>query len=329
MKIAIIGGGWLGCHIANKFKDVCSIKLFEKDNIFGGSSFYNQNRLHAGFHYSRNSSTRTLCQNTFKLFRQDYDSIISDINKNYYVVPNHKSLLDFNTFKRIFEYEGIPFNEAKIDVLNDIEGSIIVDEKYIDPNKARQYFEHRLSDIIVKHNVLEEELNTLTKQNDLVINVTNNVVKPIYDHYYELSLTLVYIRDIEKHFGAITMVDGPLFSIYPYGGKNYTVTDVEYTPLYKSDNLQDIYRYKSQLVDKDVTEIKLKMEQKIKHYYTEFNKHFRYKGYYTSIKVKNPSQSADRSPTIVQDKNLISCVTGKIQGIYTLENYIQNEITNR
>lgn len=329
MKIAIVGGGWLGCHIANKFRDVCSIKLFEKDSMFGGSSFYNQNRLHAGFHYSRNSSTRALCQNTFKLFMQDYGNIVSDVYKNYYVVPKYKSLLDFNTFKGIFEYEGISFSEAEIDVLADIEGSIIVDEKYIDPNKAKQYFEHRLSDIVIKHKVLNHELDTLTKQNDIVINVTNNAVKPIHNHYYELSLTLLYTRDIQKDFGAITMVDGPLFSIYPYSGKDYTVTDVEYTPLHTSDNLQDVYVYNSQLIDRDVTEVKSKIEQKIKHYYTEFDKHFRYKGYYTSIKVKNLSQSADRSPTIVRDKNLISCVTGKIQGIYTLENYIQNEIISR
>jgi hypothetical protein len=182
---------------------------------------------------------------------------------------------------------------------------------------------------VIKHKVSDEELYTLRKQNDLVINVTNNLVKPISDHYYELSITLLYTREVEKDFGAITMVDGPLFSIYPYSGKDYTVTDVEHTPLHISDNVEDINKYKSQLTQKDVNEVRVKIEQKIQHYYVNFNKHFSYKGFYTSIKVKNFSQSADRSPRIVQEENLISCVTGKIQGIYTLENYINNEVINR
>jgi hypothetical protein len=329
MKIAVVGGGWLGCHIANKFKDICNITLFEKDNIFAGSSFYNQNRLHAGFHYSRSSSTRALCQSTFKLFAQDYTDVISNVDNNYYVVPNHKSLLDFNTFKGIFEHEGISFTEADIDTLVDIEGSVIVDEKYIDPNKAKQYFKHRLSNIVTRHKVSDSELLILTKQNDLVINVTNNSVKPINDHYYELSLTLVYTREVEENFGAITMVDGPLFSIYPYSGKDYTVTDVEHTPLHTSDSIEDINNYKSKLTQTDVNQVRVKIERKVQHYYPSFNKHFTYKGYYTSVKVKNFSQSADRSPTIVQEGNLISCVTGKIQGIYSLENYIRNEINSR
>ena len=55
-KIAIIGAGWFGCHIAleilklNKFK----IQIFERNkDIFNGASSNNQNRLHLGFHYPR------------------------------------------------------------------------------------------------------------------------------------------------------------------------------------------------------------------------------------------------------------------------------------
>ena len=31
MKIAIIGGGWVGCHLAYKFKNTHQITLYEKN----------------------------------------------------------------------------------------------------------------------------------------------------------------------------------------------------------------------------------------------------------------------------------------------------------
>ena len=328
-KVAVVGGGWLGCHISNKLKDTCTVTLYEKQDLFGGSSFYNQNRLHAGFHYSRNWNTRKLCQTTFNKFIQDYGEVVSTVDRNLYIVPNHRSLLDFQTYKGIFEFEQYSFSEASTDAFTDIEGGICVDERYIDPVKAKQYFQHKLADITIYKEVGEQELELLAKTNDIVVNTTNNILLPLPGHYYELSLTLLYTRKNIRNFGAITMVDGPLFSIYPYSGDDYTVTDVEYTPLGTFETIQELQTYKEHLTCENVQEVVGKVQSKILHYYKDFCKDFEYKGYYTSIKVKNSSQSADRSPTIVKDGNIISCVTGKIQGVYNLENYIQNEIINR
>lgn len=329
MKIAIIGGGWLGCHIGSKLKENHNITIFEKSDIFNGSSFYNQNRLHKGFHYSRNQKTRKLCYDTFNLFINDYKHLVDDISDNYYIIPQDKSLIDFGTFKSIFTHENILFTEANLDLLSNIEGSIIVDEKYINPIKTKEYFKHLLKDNVVVKEINNKDLNFLSKENDLVLNVTNNFLQPVLNHYYELSLTLVYNRLIEDNFGSITMVDGPLFSIYPYKDKEYTVTDVQYTPMYVSTNIKDIYKYKDTINNNVINNIKSKIEEKILYYYGGFKTHFEYKGYYTSLKVKKISESADRSPTIIQEDNIITCITGKIQGIYTLENYIQNEIINR
>lgn len=329
MKIAIVGGGWLGCHICSKLKDNHTVNIFEKSDIFNGSSFYNQNRLHKGFHYSRNQKTRKLCYDTFNLFLNDYKHLVDDIPNNYYVVPQDRSLIDFGTFKSIFNYENILFTEANLDSLSNIEGSVIVDEKYINPVKTKEYFKNILKDNIVKKEIKTKDLNILSKESDLVIDVTNNVLQPLINHYYELSLTLIYTRLIEDNFGSITMVDGPLFSIYPYKDKEYTITDVEYTPMYVSTNLEDIFKYQDIINNKVINNIRSKIEEKILYYYGGFKTHFEYKGYYTSVKVKKTSESADRSPTIVQENNIITCVTGKIQGIYTLENYIQNEIIGR
>jgi hypothetical protein len=121
----------------------------------------------------------------------------------------------------------------------------------------------------------------------------------------------------------------PLFSIYPYRQNKYTVTDVQYTPMYMSENIKDLKNYKGTINEVMIDNLRSKIEDKIIYYYGGFKTHFKYDNYYTSVKVKRSSESADRYPTIIKNNNVITCVTGKIQGIYTLEDYIKNEIINR
>jgi hypothetical protein len=330
MKIAIIGGGWLGCHIAFKLKEANhEITLFEQTDLFSGTSFYNSNRLHRGFHYSRNKITRELCYNTFNLFLEDYLNLVENIDNNYYSIPKNTSLIDYGTFKTIFEHEKVPFNEVQVPYLNNIEGTIVVDEKYINPVKAKKFFKNKLKDNIIIKNISSNDLSNLSAEYDYVINTTNNSIKNIKDTYFELSLALLYIKVDDKDFGSLTLVDGPLFSIYPYESNVYNVTDVEYTPLYTSSNLEDIIKYKNEFNNTLLDPIKDKIEEKIKLYYKDFNSTFQYAGYFTSIKSKRNSVSADRSPVILKQDNIISCITGKIQGIYILEDYIKNEVINR
>lgn len=328
-KIAIVGGGWLGCHLASKLKDKYNVTLYDREYLFSGSSSFNQNRLHKGFHYSRNQNTRRLCQDTFLSFVEDYGNLVDKVENNYYVVPQHKSIIDYATFKSIFAYDGIDYIESSTPFLSNIEGGMIVDERYINPLKAKLHFDNELKSLLIKREIKPDDLIKMSKENDLVINTTNNILQPITKHSYELCLTLLYKRTVDIGFGALTMVDGPFFSIYPYQDGIYTVTDVQHTPIYSSMNIEDIENYKRNVESTFVNNIKLKIEEKIKNYYVDFNKHFEYVSFFTSTKVKKISESADRSPTIIRDDNLITGITGKIQGIYTLENYIINEVINR
>ena len=327
-KIAIIGGGWLGCHIASKLKNFHNITIFEKSKLFSGSSFHNQNRLHKGFHYSRNQKTRQLCKDTFDLFLNDYSFLTEKIQNNYYLIPTTNSLLDYGTFKSIFNYENISFVESKLDGFKNIENSVIVDERFIDPIKSKDYFQNQLQDCIILKDIKNEDLTSLSKEYDYVINVTNNSIQTIDDCYFELCLTLVYNKIKEVNFDSVTMIDGPLFSIYPYNKNQYTVTDVEYTPLFTFNTFKQAEEYKNNIDEEFINNIKSKFESKILSYYDNFLQHFEYNHFFTSIKVKYPSASADRFPVIKQENNIISCFTGKIQGMYILENHI-NEIINR
>jgi hypothetical protein len=322
MKIAIIGGGWVGCHLARKLINDNDVTLFEKDELFKATSYFNQNRLHLGYHYARNSKTRNLCVKTFPQFMDDYKILTNEVENNLYGVADD-SLIDYYTFREIFDkpqHYRSHFPEFK-----HIEGIVKTDERYIDFELANLYFNKILKDIIVKKTITD--IKALAKEYDLVINATNNQLNPISNTFYELTLSLLYKKIQPTSFGALTLVDGNFFSIYPYKDKLYTVTDVEHTPLFTTndiDELNDFYNYKFN----NVLEKQKLIEDKIKHYYPEFLEHFTYDNYFISVKSKVKSNSANRYPMIAEEDNIINCFTGKIQGIYIIEDYI-NEIINR
>jgi len=237
MKIAIIGGGWVGCHLGYKLKGGHDITIYEKnDKLFNETSFNNQNRLHYGYHYSRNHKTRELCKNTFYDFINDYGFLIKDVKNNIYCVPKKNSLIDFNTYLKIFQ----DFDYTIYDNLSEhMEGCISTQEKYIDFKKAFEFFNNKLSSLIVNKKISHDDIFNLKNNFDIVINATNNHMKDnsLSQYFYELTISFLYEKISDTDFGALTMVDGQLFSIYPYEKNIYTVTDVEHTPIKKFKNI--------------------------------------------------------------------------------------------
>lgn len=139
MKIAIIGAGWYGCHLA-----ICLIEhghdivIYEKNKIFSGSSSKNQNRLHLGFHYPRSKKTRDLCKNGYEKFENKYTTIAKNVSANKYYISKN-SILDFETFCGIFNHENIKYVLSNNN-LNNTQGCISVNEKVIDSIDATQFF---------------------------------------------------------------------------------------------------------------------------------------------------------------------------------------------
>jgi len=318
MRIAIVGGGWVGCHLARKLMKNNDITLFEKDELFKATSYSNQNRLHLGYHYARNSRTRNLCQDTFPQFMDDYKMLTSEVENNLYCVADD-SLLDYYTFRKIFDEP--QHHKNQFSEFEHVEGIIKTEERYIDFELANLYFNKILKDIIVKKTITD--IKALSKEYDLVINATNNQLNQIDNTFYELTLSLLYKKIQPTSFGALTLVDGNFFSIYPYKDKLYTVTDVEHTPLFTTNDINELNNYKFN----NVLEKQKLIEDKIKYYYPEFLEHFTYNDYFLSVKSKIKSNSANRYPVVKVENNIINCFTGKIQGIYIIEKQI-DEIIN-
>ena len=325
MKIAIIGGGWVGCHLALKLKEKHDITLFEKNaKLFTETSYKNQNRLHFGFHYARNHKTRQMCKDTFNKFIADYWFLTKEITNNYYCIPNIKSVVDFETYKKIFK----SFENNNVgNLFNDVEGCINTKERYIDFNAAQTFFNKQLSEIIVHEDISKNKLITLSKKFDLVINATNNHIKNTkVDSFYESTLTLLYTKIKPTNFDALTLVDGEFFSIYPYDENRFTVTDVKLTPLKKFKSIKHLIKYNSDINEVLINKRKSLIEKNIVHYFPEFLNQFQYDNYFISTKSKIVSTSDSRYPIMEKDGNIINCFTGKIQGIYIIEDYINKFI---
>ena len=84
--IAVIGGGWFGCAIADHLKDrYRRILIVEREAApMTRASYNNQARVHNGYHYPRNLQTAYRSRVNFKLFARDYaDSLVSNFTKLY------------------------------------------------------------------------------------------------------------------------------------------------------------------------------------------------------------------------------------------------------
>lgn len=323
MNIAIIGGGWVGCHLAYRLKDNHKITIYEKNlELFKETSYNNQNRLHSGYHYARNQKTRKLCEETFHRFILDYGVFVKDVPRNYYCIPSSESIIDFGTFQKI--YHDYSHQEVGLEFLQRIEGSVLVNEKYIDFQHAQKFFSEQLDDLVINKEISEDDILSLSCEYDLVLNCTNNSIRDVFcdSAFYELALTLVYEQKQQLPFDAITLVDGDFFSIYPYHSNLFTISDVEYTPIRTSDRMDNL----SVVQEDEVNLIKGRIEDKILKYFPDFLDYFNYHSFFTSIKSKYKSKSADRYPVLNGESNIINCFTGKIQGIYIIEDYVKEYI---
>jgi hypothetical protein len=337
-KIIIIGSGWYGCHIASILKDKYDVTIIEKNSdIFDNSSYYNQNRLHLGFHYCRNYPTRNLCQQKYETFLKKYENVVHYIDNNYYVISKD-SILDYQTFISIYKHEDFDFEIIENNIFDNIDGKIIkVKENVINSAKSKDYFKGELRNI---KKIFNTKVINYTKNNnkifvetenkdifecDLLLDCTYNQFGLSKNNYiYENTISLLFKKNKNCHFDALTIMDGNFSSLYPRDISNniYTLTDVEFTPLVKSKNYKDIEDY--QICEKNIMDTKNKMVNKLQQYYPDFQKYFEYDGYFLSKKTKQLSSSDSRDIIIEEiEKNVISVNCGKIYGIFDWEDYIK------
>lgn len=339
MKYIILGGGWYGNFLGLIFKllNIEFIILEKNIDIFMGSSSKNQNRLHLGYHYPRSQTTREECILGYDLFMRLFSFMINDVENNYYLIEKNSEVL-YDDYIKIYEKSDVTFERInmfdnpniKLNMDN-IEGIIKCEEKLINHNVAYSFFKK----ILENNTILNYDKNKLIIDNkniyygdikyDKIINCTygQEFMEENLDCEYELCMSLIYKGNINC---AITLMDGPFFSIYPYTTNKYTLTDVQYTPLVSSRVLNDVLTFQKNLNNEIIIKTKLKMEEKVKKYLINFDELFTYDSYNISYKCKFKNSNDDRSVKFYNNNNILSFIGGKITGIFSMANIISKEL---
>lgn len=188
-KIAVIGGGWYGSHIAKVLgdKNEYDITLFEKSaTIFSGISGKFGIRIHAGPHYPRSPMTRKTCRDGFDKFCESYPELVNELQHSIYAIgqkdvdgnPSKVSTQQFRKVCREFRFRSeVDCNDYGYDT-NEVLAAFNVEEPCaILGERLRTIFEKYL-----------KKANVTTKCNfDVtILEKTDNGIMVGNDHSQEL-----------------------------------------------------------------------------------------------------------------------------------------------
>lgn len=327
-SVAIIGGGWYGCHIALTLRSLgFKVKLFEQnDALLKAASGNNQCRLHMGYHYPRHSGTRAQSRSGFKRFVEQYSHLSRPVPHNIYAVPSRESLLDYNTYCFIMSSSEMSFSEgAPHDVvtLTNVDGAICTMERVILQDKARDYFESVLGDVLELGKRIIEVRNTGDgvfvdgERFDYAVDATwGHYSRPSVEVIYEPTLLLYYQGPVD--FPAVTLVDGPLCSLYPTEVPGlFTLSSVPHTPLAQCRTPDEARLVRDTVDAETIAEKRALMEEQVAHYLPHFRRLFRYNGPQLAVKTKLVGAHDDRSCYVSRDGRVFSVMSGKIDAVFS------------
>ena len=326
LKIAIIGAGWYGCHFALSFlKKGFKVNLYEKnEEIFSEASFNNQNRLHLGFHYPRSYKTRNQSKRGSRLFYLYYPNLIKNIDLSLYAIAEDSSIVDLDTYKAIMRSSELLFEDVSSSIplmLRNIEGVLDTNEKVIDCMAAKKFFKNELQDIIIKNSELKQkDIYKLRDEGFQVIDCTWNKLFKNDSFVYESTIMFKCKNKHEINFG-LTIMDGLFPSVYPVDDKFSTLSDVEFTPFFKTNKYEEAYEAIENINESRIMEIKENMVKKISFYFPQFKEYYEIIEPIFSIKTKKSNnRTDDRSSYLINvDENIYSVFSGKIDTIFDIE----------
>ena len=334
ISIGIIGAGWYGCHIGSKLKrDGFDVAIYEQnEQIFQGASRFNQNRLHLGFHYPRCSKTRAQSRRGFHLFQKEYPDICMPLDYNLFAT-HKESLIDFETYSAIMRSESLVFQDVTETCpvrLNQTTGVIDCPEMYIDPDKASTHFSNELgTNLQCGMEITPSIMKSMSRDFDFIIDCTwggipSNVQSDIY---YEAC---VYFIIESEHFGrtAVTVMDGPFFSIFPHGVNQYTFTSVgDIAVAVETERgaaVDSLLNWKSR--SEKWEPLWSKYVKVASDVIPDFSQRFKFKEVNFALKTKFKNGSDSRFVRIDSKDNLISVQSGKIDTIFDAYALVRREM---
>lgn len=258
----IIGAGLYGLYAA----DFCSkrgqnVLVLEYDEApFKRATYINQARVHMGYHYPRSLSTAMKSAGYFNRFVDDYGFCIHDSFDQVYATSKDFSWTDAVQFKEFCKAAGIRCDEVaptKYFREGACDGAFLTEEYTYDAMILRDYLIDNLNEklsVSIKYNaristIIKDDVNFIVTLQDgtqyvspfilnatyasvnQIIDITEGIDKDFFKIKYELcEIILTEPSENLRNIG-LTVMDGPFFSIMPFGKTGYhSLTSVTFTP---------------------------------------------------------------------------------------------------
>lgn len=261
----IIGAGLYGLYAAVKSAEKQEkVLVIEKDSApFMRATFINQARVHMGYHYPRSLNTAMKSAGYFKRFVEDYSFCIHSSFEQIYATSADFSWTDRAQFMDFCDAAGIYCKEIPAeDYFKErmCDGAYLTREYTYDAMKLKDFFWDRCKDNNLVDFSFDTDIEEISREKDefivsaskggkftqyetgyvlnatyagvnQIIDKTKGIDKEYFNIKYELcEIILCKPSDKLKNVG-ITVMDGPFFSIMPFGLTPYhSLTSVTFTP---------------------------------------------------------------------------------------------------
>lgn len=261
----IIGAGLYGLYAAKKSSEKGEhVLVLEKDRApFMRATYINQARVHMGYHYPRSLTTAMKSAGYFKRFLEDYSFCIHKSFDQVYATSAAFSWTNREQFMSFCDAAGIYCREVPAEVYFNpgmCDGAFLTEEYTYDAFILRDYFLDYFKGVNNVDFIYEADIESIVKNDDSfevnvktrdgnksftsdfilnatyasvnqVIDKTTGIDKEMFGIKYELcEIILCKPGDKLKNTG-ITVMDGPFFSIMPFGLTGYhSLTSVTFTP---------------------------------------------------------------------------------------------------
>ncbi|RIJ32324.1 FAD-dependent oxidoreductase [Henriciella mobilis] len=258
--VGIVGGGFYGCALADQLaRRGNRVILFETEaELLTRASRVNQARVHTGFHYPRSIVTAMRSKALHRRFAEDYpEAVVSDFEM-VYAIAKRRSKVTAGRFHRMFADMGAPIRPVSPSVssllnFDLIEGAFLCQEYAFDWTQLRRSIIDRMQNSGVEvrlktpvkrladhgtHVTIEcedgERVDVSSAYNVTYSNINHLLAASGLEQVglkHELAEIALIDPPEELQGLAVTVMDGPFFSVMPYPSLGaYSLTHVSYTP---------------------------------------------------------------------------------------------------
>jgi hypothetical protein len=260
----IIGAGLYGLYSAlfcAKKGENCIVLEYDSES-FKRATYINQARVHMGYHYPRSLSTAVKSAGYFNRFNEDYGFCVLKSFDQIYATSADFSWTNGEQFQKFCQDAGIRCEEVPISRYFQpgmCDGAFLTEEYTYDAHILRDWFLQQLaqySNVQIVYGARIEKINRsngnyrvimaegTSYESRFVLNATyascNQILQKVQDRAFEketfgikYELCEIILCDVDNRLKntGITVMDGPFFSIMPFGKTGqHSLTAVTFTP---------------------------------------------------------------------------------------------------